>query len=469
MLFNTWQFFVFLAVVLALYYSLRTLPQNRMLLVASYFFYGWWDWRFTSLLMISTIFDFHISIAIDNASDQRRRKLLLLVSIAVNFGMLGFFKYFNFFIDSAAHVIQCFGLQPHPPTLRIILPAGISFYTFQTMNYVIDVYRRKMKPTTDFLTYALFVAYFPHLVAGPIIRAEVLLPQLLHKRTVTNNHLSTGGVLILIGLFKKVVIADVLSPDVEQFFAAPHTFSSLLLLKGLYYFSLQIYCDFSGYTDIARGVSRLLGIELPENFNQPYLSRNITEFWRRWHISLSTWLRDYLYIPLGGNRRGRLRTYLNLLITMLLGGLWHGANWTFVVWGFLHGLYLAAHKFQVELHPITASVTQSRLLNVAKVFVTFHLVALTWICFRAPNFSTAFSYLMGILRWHGGFNVLEIASAIWFMAIVLVLDLPQYFSENHTIILRWPWVVRGLAYATMITLIFVTRSNRAIPFIYFQF
>ena len=213
MLFNSWQFFVFLAVVLALYYSLATLPQNRMLLVASYFFYGWWDWRFTSLLMISTIFDFHISIAIENATEQHRRKLLLLVSILVNFGMLGFFKYFNFFIDSAAHVIQWFGLQPHLPVLRIILPAGISFYTFQTMNYVIDVYKRKMKPTNDFLTYALFVSYFPHLVAGPMIRAEVLLPQLLRKRIVTNEHLNTGGALILIGLFKKVVIADVLSPE----------------------------------------------------------------------------------------------------------------------------------------------------------------------------------------------------------------------------------------------------------------
>jgi alginate O-acetyltransferase complex protein AlgI len=469
MLFNSWQFFVFLTVVLALYYSLAKLPQNRILLVASYFFYGWWDWRFTSLLMISTVVDYHLSLAIDRANDQRRRKLLLIVSIVLNFGMLGFFKYFNFFIDSTAHVIQWFGLQPHLPILRIILPAGISFYTFQTMNYVIDVYHQKMKPTDDFLTYALFVSYFPHLVAGPIIRAEVLLPQLLHKRTVTNEHLSTGGALILIGLFKKIVIADVLSPDVEPFFAAPHAFSSLLLLKGLYYFSLQIYCDFSGYTDIARGVSRLLGIELPENFNQPYLSRNISEFWHRWHISLSTWLRDYLYIPLGGNRRGTFRTYINLFITMLLGGLWHGANWTFVAWGFLHGLYLAAHKFYLELRAPSARDKSNWLLNVVKVFVTFHLVALTWIFFRAPNFSTAFSYLSGIVLWHGGFNVCQIAGALWFIAIVLALDLPQYFAKSHTIILRWPWAFRGLVYATMIMLIFVSRSDRAIPFIYFQF
>jgi D-alanyl-lipoteichoic acid acyltransferase DltB (MBOAT superfamily) len=326
-----------------------------------------------------------------------------------------------------------------------------------------------MKPTDDFLTYALFVSYFPHLVAGPIIRAEVLLPQLLHKRTVTNEHLNTGGALILIGLFKKVVIADVLSPDVEPFFAAPHSYSSLLLLKGIYYFSLQIYCDFSGYTDIARGVSRLLGIELPENFNQPYLSRNIAEFWHRWHISLSTWLRDYLYIPLGGNRRGRLRTYINLFITMLLGGLWHGANWTFVAWGFLHGLYLAAHKFYLELCPPVAPGRSNWLVNVAKVFVTFHLVALTWIFFRAPNFQAAFSYLMGIVFWHGGFHVMEIAGAVWFMAVVLALDLPQYFAKSHTVILRWPWVFRGLAYATMVTMIFVSRSEHAIPFIYFQF
>lgn len=291
----------------------------------------------------------------------------------------------------------------------------------------------------------------------------------MSKRTVTNQHLSTGGALILIGLFKKVVIADVLAPTVQQFFTAPNTFSSLLLLKGLYYFSLQIYCDFSGYTDIARGVSRLLGIELPENFNQPYLSRNIAEFWHRWHISLSTWLRDYLYIPLGGNRLGRLRTYINLFITMLLGGLWHGANWTFVAWGFLHGLYLAAHKFYLELRSPSGSDKSNWLVNFAKVFVTFHLVALAWIFFRAPNFSTAFSYLIGILNWHGGFDVLQIAGAIWYMAIVLALDLPQYFTKSHTIILRWPWVFRGLAYATMITMIFVSRSDHAISFIYFQF
>ena len=327
MLFNSWEYFVFLPVVLLLYYSLTRRWQNHLLLAASYIFYSWWDWRFTVLLVISTIVDFYLGIAIHQAEEPRHRRRLLVISCIVNFGMLGFFKYFNFFSDSAAHLLQSLGLHAHPIVLQIILPAGISFYTFQTMNYVIDIYRREMQPTRNILTYATFVSYFPHLVAGPIIRAELLLPQLENERVVDNQKFRGGCLLILIGLFKKVVIADSLAPDVTPYFTHPATYSSLVLLKGLYYFSLQIYCDFSGYTDIARGTSRLLGIELPENFNQPYLSQTITEFWRRWHISLSSWLRDYLYIPLGGNRRGRLRTYGNLMLTMVLGGLWHGANW----------------------------------------------------------------------------------------------------------------------------------------------
>ena len=469
MLFNTWQFGIFLPCVLVLYYCMTRHMQNRMLLLASYVFYSWWDWRFTGLLMLSTVVDFHLSLAIHNADSQRSRKRFLLLSIILNLGVLAFFKYFNFFVDSAAHVIQVLGFQANLPVLRIILPAGISFYTFQTMNYTIDVYRRQMEPTRDFLTYALFVAYFPHLVAGPIIRAEVLLPQLLNKRTVADRHLRTGAVLILLGLFKKVAIADTLAPDVERFFTAPGNCSSLVLVKGVYFFCLQIYCDFSGYTDIARGVSRLLGIELPENFNQPYLARNISEFWRRWHISLSTWLRDYLYIPLGGNRVGRWRTYRNLFITMLLGGLWHGANWTFVVWGGLHGSYLAVHKFIAELRPGASRAAPSRVMTVLGVLATFHLVALTWIFFRAPSFRLAFDYLAGIVRWHGGFSVTQLVVPAAYFAIVLAIDLPQYRSKDHTVILSAPWFVRGFAYAGMVTLIALANTGHAIPFIYFQF
>ncbi|MBI5828969.1 MAG: MBOAT family protein, partial [Chloroflexi bacterium] len=288
--------------MLALYYCLEQRWQNRLLLVAGYFFYGWWDWRFLGLLLLSTVVDFFLALVIHKAAEPRRRKRWLMASFVVNFGMLGFFKYFNFFVESAAAASQPLGLPLDAPTLHIILPAGISFYTFQTMNYVIDVYRREMEPTRDFLSYAVFVSYFPHLVAGPIMRAEVLLPQITRRRVVTTAHLRTGALLIFIGLFKKIALADSVAAEVEHCFYSPASHTSFGLLRGLYFFSLQIYCDFSGYTDIARGTSRLLGIELPENFNQPYFSRTITEFWRRWHVSLSGWLRDYVYIPLGGNR-----------------------------------------------------------------------------------------------------------------------------------------------------------------------
>jgi len=479
MLFNSWEYFIFLPIVLLLYYSLTHQWQNHLLLVASYFFYSWWDWRFTVLLVISTVVDFYLGLAIHQAEDPHKRKRWLLVSCVVNFGMLGFFKYFNFFADSAAHLLQALGLQAHPVILQIILPAGISFYTFQTMNYVIDIYRREMQPTRNILTYATFVSYFPHLVAGPIIRAELLLPQLEKERVVDNEKFRGGCLLILIGLFKKVVIADSLAPDVTPYFTNPTTYSSLALLKGLYYFSLQIYCDFSGYTDIARGTSRLLGIELPENFNQPYLSQTITEFWRRWHISLSSWLRDYLYIPLGGNRSGRLRTYGNLMLTMVLGGLWHGANWTFVAWGFLHGLYLAAHKLILELRPapeLWSQVSGFRsflfpplALRLIKIIITFHLVCLTWIFFRAANFVTAFAYLVGIIHWHGGFPVATVAKPLFWILLVLALDVPQDLAKSHTVILRWPWLLRGAVYAGMIFALAMSRTEHAIPFIYFQF
>ena len=487
MFFNSWEYFIFLPVVLLFNYSLNHRWQNYLLLAASYFFYSWWDWRFTALLVISTVVDFYLGLAIHRAQEPHQRKRWLLVSCVVNFGMLGFFKYFNFFADSAAHLLQTLGLQAHPFVLQIILPAGISFYTFQTMNYVIDIYRREMEPTRNILTYAAFVAYFPHLVAGPIIRAELLLPQLEKERVVDNLKFRGGCLLILIGLFKKVVIADSLAPDVTPYFTTPAAFSSLALLKGLYYFSLQIYCDFSGYTDIARGTSRLLGIELPENFNQPYLSQTITEFWRRWHISLSSWLRDYLYIPLGGNRKGRFRTYANLMLTMVLGGLWHGANWTFVVWGFLHGLYLAVHKFILELRPsntglrspvsglrspvssLRSSWLPPTALRVVKIIITFHLVCLTWIFFRAVNFSTAFAYLIGIIQWHGGFPVATIAKPLFWILLVLALDLPQDQAKSHTVILRWPWLLRGAAYAGMVFALAMSRTEHAIPFIYFQF
>ncbi|MBM4079897.1 MAG: MBOAT family protein, partial [Planctomycetes bacterium] len=286
---------------------------------------------------------------------------------------------------------------------------------------------------------------------------------------VTNEHLRTGCLLIFIGLFKKVALADSIAGEVERCFANPAGQTSFELLRALYFFSIQIYCDFSGYTDIARGTSRLLGIELPENFNQPYLSRSITEFWRRWHISLSSWLRDYLYIPLGGNRHGRWNTYRNLFLTMLLGGLWHGANWTFVVWGGLHGLYLAVHKFFLEEFPQAAKKRRGPIVSLLKVVFVFHLVTFTWIFFRAADFTTAFAYLTGILNWHGGLPLAEVGKPVFYALLTLGLDVPQFRSGDHTIMLRWHWLPRGVIYGAMAVMLMVMRTDREIPFIYFQF
>jgi len=469
MLFNSVEYFIFLPIVLALYYSLEHRWQNRLLVVASYFFYGWWDWRFLSLLLISTVADYALGLAIHREQDPRRRKHWLVFSCVVNFGMLGFFKYFNFFVHSATQAFEALGWRMDAPTLHIILPAGISFYTFQSMNYVIDVYRRQMEPTRDFISYAAFVSYFPHLVAGPIMRAEVLLPQILHKRVVTNAHLRTGCLLIFIGLFKKVALADSVASDVERCFADPANCPSFELLRGLYFFSLQIYCDFSGYTDIARGTSRLLGIELPENFNQPYFSRNIAEFWKRWHISLSSWLRDYVYIPLGGNRHGEWKTYRNLMLTMLLGGLWHGANWTFVVWGAVHGLYLVAYKMFFGRRATGAPAPGRSVVTFLKIFFTFHLVVFTWLFFRAPDFSAAYTYLMSMVHWHGDIPLRDLGRLGFYAVVILAIDVPQFLKRDHTVMLHWHWLLRGIAYAAMAVILAVLHTDRSIPFIYFQF
>ena len=348
MLFNSIIFLTFIVIVFLVYPRLRLRQQNLFLLVASYVFYGWWDWRFSILLLTSTVVDFWVGQGLQATESPKHRKYLLFISIAVNLGILGFFKYFNFFIESAATVLAAIGFDPHMPVLKVILPIGISFYTFRTLTYTIDIYRGKLSPTGSFVDYALFTSFFPQILAGPIERAANLLPQISAPRQVTRAKVLTGLNLILIGYFKKVAIADTLAPIVGKIFDTPEAMSSGQLLTGMYAYTFQIYGDFSGYTDIARGIACILGFESMVNFNTPYLSRNITEFWRRWHISLSTWFRDYLYVPLGGNRLGPARTYANLFITMLLCGLWHGAAWTFVLWGGLHGLCLMGHRMSAR-------------------------------------------------------------------------------------------------------------------------
>ena len=473
MLFNSPEYFIFLIIILILYYSLTHRFQNLMLLAASYLFYSFWDYRFLSLILISTVVDYLSGWVIYRAPDNSpKRRIFLAISIIVNLGILGFFKYFNFFIDNADRLLSSFGFQVSVPVLYVILPVGISFYTFQTMAYTIDVYRGKIKPVNSILDFALYVCYFPQLVAGPIERAQNLIPAIQSKRVVTSEKFASGFVLILIGLFRKIVIADGLGSQIDPIFVAPGNYTSPELMKGIYLFALQIYCDFAGYTDIARGTSRLLGIELMENFNQPYFSANITEFWQRWHISLSSWLRDYLYIPLGGNRGGVFNTYRNLMLTMLLGGLWHGAAWSFVVWGGLHGLYLIGHRLLTRARPAPKMDEAPSLWNwrrVSGALLTFHLVLLTWVFFRASGFGAAIDYLSQLFTFremHTLATVLPAIAVPWLL--ILLIDIPQFVTRNHTMLIHWPKTVRYATVAAMLFLILLGVGTRA-PFIYFQF
>jgi D-alanyl-lipoteichoic acid acyltransferase DltB (MBOAT superfamily) len=457
--------------VLVLYWSLRHGAQNALLLVASYLFYGAWDWRFLGLLVVSTVVDYGVGIGLGATTDRRRRRLLLGASLATNLGILGFFKYAGFFVDSAVDLLSMFGVEGHRTTLSILLPVGISFYSFQTLSYTIDVYRRHLQPTRSLLDFATFVAFFPQLVAGPIERATNLLPEISRPRARPSlEQVRSGCFLILLGLFKKVAIADVMANQVDVAFGNAEVGHGhwLMLLAGTYAFALQIYGDFSGYSDIARGTSRLFGIELMINFEQPYLSRTITEFWRRWHISLSTWLRDYLYIPLGGNRRGRRRTSINLALVMLLGGLWHGAAWTFVAWGALHGFYLAADRWTGrESFPAQAPLT---LRQVPAMVLTFHLVCLSWVFFRAGSLSSALDYLGQIASFSGGpFVPSNLSLLVGAALVMLLLDLDQRIRLSHTAPLAWPDWARGAAYGTALTGIVLFSGGPPQAFLYFQF
>lgn len=475
MLFTSLVFLGFITIVFLVYPWLRLRGQNIFLIVASYIFYGYWDWRFSFLLFTSTVVDFLVGQNLQVFINQKHRKLLLFLSVAVNLGILWFFKYFNFFIDSAASVLSAIGFEPHMYVLRLILPIGISFYTFKTMTYTIDIYRKKMMPTTNFIDYALFTSFFPQILAGPIERASNLLPQIAVSRRITREKVLTGLNLILLGYFKKVAIADTLAPIVGKIFDAPDAMSSGLLWTGVYAYTFQIYGDFSGYTDIARGISCILGFDTMVNFNAPYLSRNITEFWRRWHISLSTWFRDYLYIPLGGNRHGSVRTYINLLITMLLCGLWHGAAWTFVLWGVVHGLCLMAHRMTLGGGKPDFSWPQTTAgwaTNIVKVFLTFHFVAFAWVLFRASSLESALAYFQGLFRFQPltGFSI----PVLFAGGLLIALDVAQTWCKSHT------WLterqdIRALRY-TVAQLLLVSVLAAAIahvgtitPFIYFQF
>jgi len=469
--FDSPVFALFLMTVLAVYYALRSRrAQIAWLLLASYCFYAGWDWRFCSLIAISTIVDFVAAqrIARTAATDRVRRAWLLL-SVATNLGILGFFKYFGFFVESLRTLLSSAGIETGTTTLSILLPVGISFYTFQTMGYTIDVYRGRLRPVTRLDVFALYVSYFPQLVAGPIERGEKLLPQIAAPRRVSAEQFAGGAWLILLGLAKKVVLADNFGALADPVFADPAGATAGRLLTGLYLFTFQIYFDFSGYSDIARGVSRLLGIELCENFKQPYFARNVAEFWRRWHVSLSSWLRDYLYVALGGNRRGDLETFRNLMLVMLLGGLWHGASITFVVWGGLHGSYLVAHRLLARRRPARAfdGSPAAWLRDAMCIVCVFHLVALTWIFFRCPDLASAWSYAHGLLTLRGGLDGLSVRSFLPFAALLVTDVLPRWRGEEEYP-LHWPWYGQTAIYSALLFALLLLGGPDA-PFLYFQF
>ena len=403
MFFNSIEFLLFLSIIFFLYWFIvnkNLSTQNALVVIASYVFYGWWDWRFLFLIFCSTLIDYAAGLLLVKTESQRRRKALLALSVICNLGFLGFFKYYNFFAESFAAAFSLLGMRFDVRRLNIILPVGISFYTFQTMSYSIDVYRKKLEPTRDFIAFAAFVSFFPQLVAGPIERAANLLPQFYKKRTFDYGQAVEGCKQALWGFFKKVVVADNCAVYVDMAFGNPGGHSGSTLLFGAVLFAFQIYGDFSGYSDIAIGVSKLFGINLRRNFAFPYFSRDAAEFWRRWHISLNTWFRDYVYIPLGGSRRGTLAGVRNTFIVFILSGLWHGANWTFVVWGILNALYflplMLLGKNRVHLDIAAAGKKLPGIQELFSMLVTFALTVFAWIFFRAETIGDAFRYIAGI-------------------------------------------------------------------------
>jgi alginate O-acetyltransferase complex protein AlgI len=469
MYFDSTVYIVFLALVVLLYWRLRLRAQNLFLLGASYFFYGWWDWRFLLLMGASTIVDFFVGRGLERTADPARRRALLTLSLLLNFGCLGFFKYFGFFVDSFEHVVAALGLHGVPHRVwSIVLPPAISFYTFQEVAYIVDVYKKKLRAADSLVDYALFVSLFPHLIAGPIQRPSHLLPQVQQPRTWEADKAFDGLLLILEGLFRKVVIADncalIANAALSGTFGGPNLATVAL---GTYAFAWQIYGDFSGYSSIARGSAQLLGFHFMVNFRQPYFAQSLQDFWRRWHISLSTWLRDYLYIPLGGNRKGRLRTYANLMTTMLLGGLWHGANWTFVIWGAIHGAGLALERLLIG-----GDARDSRRVLVVwlRRFVIFNVVCLAWIFFREPSLHGALGQLSGLaqLQWQPVYGVALVFLSV-FAGMLLLLDLQLEAAGTEYLFADRGFGVRvavGLLLCALITLL---GANQANAFIYFRF
>lgn len=480
MLFNSWTFWVFLAVVLPIYWRLPHRLQNLFLLAASYLFYGWWDWRFLLLIALSTVMDFALGNLVFAAPTGRRRSQYVCISVIVNLLLLGVFKYYNFFSTELNGLLLSFGVKSSLPLLNVILPVGISFYTFQSMSYVLDIARNVTIPAKRFGDFALYVSFFPHLVAGPIMRSGTkehdpagrgLLKQLEAPRRYRTGDFQEGLYHVLHGLFKKVVIGDNMATLVNVVFSTdPNKLSGLECLMGVYAFAWQIYADFSGYSSIAQGVAKWMGIDLMTNFRMPYLAAHPSEFWRRWHISLSTWLRDYLFIPLGGSRGTKWVTYRNLLITMTLGGVWHGANWTFIVWGVLNGLLLCGHHW-VSGRKDRLSESPHWLSLAVRRVATFHLIAVGWLFFRAESVTQALQigYRICTDWW-----VTSLGLSMFFLLLFCAGPLFVYeaWTERKarlTELVFAPRFARACAYAYAILMLIVFPSPISHEFIYFQF
>ena len=495
MVFNSYTFIVFFAVILVLHnLPLSWTTKKVNLLLASYLFYALWNPPFILLLWLSTVVDFYMARLISVEQRHVRRKLLLTVSLALNLGMLSYFKYGGFLMENFTALLSVMGIAFQAATPDIILPVGISFYTFVTLSYTLDVYRRKFAPEPSFLNFALFVTYFPHLVAGPIVRPEDLIPQFQTPRRATSEQLSWGLFLLSLGLFMKVTIADgLLAETADLIFSLPFPVQMLDAWMGVLAFSGQIFCDFAGDSTCAIGVARCLGFVLPDNFRYPYASIGFSDFWRRWHITLSTWLRDYLYIPLGGNRHGSVRTYVNLMITMLLGGLWHGASWTFVVWGALHGFFLCIERLWRDwsanrrtkvaslmgneqpisqasvIPPLRFSSTFSKF---GLALLTLLMVNVTWVFFRATTFKGAMLILLSMVGVIPNGAAMLTNKSILIVGVITVALITCHWLMRDSSLLalskRLPWWVLSLAWASMLILVILTQKSSG-SFIYFQF
>ncbi len=471
MLFNSVVFALFFGIVYVVYWRLPKRHQNLFLLAGSLFFYGCWNWRLLPLIVFSASVDYVAGWRTFRASDDRRRRAWLTASIATNLGLLFFFKYYNFFAESLADLLEMFGFHSPLRTLRIILPVGISFYTFQSMAYTIDIYRRQLEPCRKYTDFLLYVSFFPQLVAGPIERGRRLLPQIVKPREPLSLARRISGLkLIAIGYFQKVAIADTLAIVTDAAYGSADQANIMVSTVGVMSFVFQAYGDFSGYSKIARGTARLLGIELMLNFNQPFFSYSIQEFWRRWHISLSTWLRDYVYIPLGGSRRSPVRVYTNLMLTMLVAGIWHGASYNFVVFGFLHGLYLSTWR---ELERRGFGPPKRKTTFVASVLLTFFLFSFSLLFFRGDDFEQSLAMLRGFTVWEGQFG-LEAWLLLFYASLSFTLDgfmeraIRQGRSHMLTLFSR-NWVVETLVFTGLIVFTALVGENNVEPFVYFQF